>query len=228
MAKRKNLDAFESEVDLAAAVKAWLIDQDWDVYPEVQLYRYGTVADLVAKRGRIVWIVETKLRLNTKVVEQVYRQMWNANYISCAVSASSSFILERILREWGIGLIVSDRFNTCERIRPKLRREHQTSVQQLRDALHAGHKEMGVAGSAGGKHWTPFNETKRTVVDYVQKHPGCTFKELLGDIRTHYASIASARTSLSKWIDRGIIPGVRSEGTNCLRLYYDAEGGSNG
>jgi hypothetical protein len=43
------------------------------------------------------------------------------------------------------------------------------------------------------------------------EHPGCSMKEALDNIETHYASKASARSSMVVWIERGKVPSVRLE-----------------
>ena len=46
-----NKERFRDEVELARLVRAWLIEQRWDVYQEVRVSYGGPRADLVAVRG---------------------------------------------------------------------------------------------------------------------------------------------------------------------------------
>jgi Holliday junction resolvase len=46
------------EIDIGKALVEWLNVQHWDVYQEVKIYSH--IADVVAVRNGIVWIIECK------------------------------------------------------------------------------------------------------------------------------------------------------------------------
>jgi hypothetical protein len=50
--------------------------------------------------------------------------------------------------------------------------------------------------------------------------PGIGMKELVDNIETHYSSSKTARSVLAKWIQQGVVKGVRAEFEGrALRLY---------
>jgi hypothetical protein len=59
-----------TEADLAAVVVAWLQDSGAAVYQEVEVA--GGVADIVARVGPELWIIETKLHLSLALLVQAY------------------------------------------------------------------------------------------------------------------------------------------------------------
>jgi hypothetical protein len=81
----------------------------------------------------------------------------------------------------------------------------------LRLALRDEHKTFAPAGNASSRYYSRWQGTCDDVARWVAKHPGATLRELLAEVRTHYASAASARSSLTKWIELGKVAGVRME-----------------
>jgi hypothetical protein len=44
----------------------------------------------------------------------------------------------------------------------------------------------------------------------VDRNPcGVTMKQLMSELEHHYSSIASARCAIPKWINQGLVPGVK-------------------
>lgn len=85
-------------------------------------------------------------------------------------------------------------------------------------------KTFALAGSPGGKSWTPWRASCTALAEYVRAHPGATLGEVIQRVPTHYATMASARHNLLGWIRAGRIPGVeaRTEG-GAVRLYLREE-----
>jgi hypothetical protein len=190
--RERKRERFEKESDLAAVVVRWLQDADWDVYQEVQVFAFSQRADIVARRGAVLWVIESKLRFSFEVIDQAERWRWLANRVSVAVpeSAGNRVSAQRVLKLLGVGLLLvpvpegeagRSRSFTQESVREAVpptfvRREGE----RLRQALCEEHKTFAAAGSQGG-YYTPFNAT---------------------------------RGALSKWILSGKIPGVRVEWIN--------------
>ena len=75
-----------SEKTIGMAVQDWLIERQWDCFPEVQIRQRGPRADLIAVKGPLMWALETKLSLNLHVIEQALRwKNLGALYTSVAV-----------------------------------------------------------------------------------------------------------------------------------------------
>lgn len=214
---------FKSESELAAAVVAWLKDMHWTVYQEVQMMRGDGIADIVATQNKRLWVVETKLSFSLAVIEQANNWKAWAHYTSIAIPSSQTrrsprgrIVGEMLCRYLGIGIIKVEnwgdgRSQPREAVEPPLNRH---IIEGLAESLCDEQLIRSVAGSISGGHWTPFKSTCRDVLGYVRNHPGCTMKELLTHVQTHYASVASARSCLPGWIEEGKVPGVelRREG----------------
>lgn len=205
MAKSKT-----AETDLARLVVEWLREWNWEVYQEVQHYRGGTVADLVAVQDGLVWIVEVKTSLNLTLLSQAYDWKHYAHFISVAVPtarrSNARATAAMILRDWGIGLIEVGQ-NVNESIEPRLHRRNL--AHELRENLREEQKTWAETGNSEGQRYTPFQGTRRSVQQYVKRHPGCTIKDLIENVGHHYSTPSSAKACLLRWIESKVIDGIR-------------------
>ena len=203
-----NKERFRDEVELARLVRAWLIGQWWDVYQEVRAEYGGPRADLVAVRGPLVWIIETKVRLGLPVVEQAMAWCGLAHYVSVAAPGRCGPGLTRLMQGEGIGWIIPSPSDRCcvERIAPRLFRRAAAHI--IRRQLCDAQRTYARAGNAISAYWSPWRETCRQTLEFIRAHPGCTLKDVVDGIRHHYSASATARTSLAKYLRQGIIPGV--------------------
>jgi predicted RecB family endonuclease len=215
------------ETAVAAPIVAWLQAQHWDVYQEVTCR--GSVCDIVATRGPIVWAIECKASLGVDVIAQAYSWRRMANYVSVATPrrrrSDARECFERdILQRFDIGALSMECVygSVREEIAPVLYRRVDSS---LRERLCDAQKTFAPAGNADGRRWTPFQETCAELRRFVQERPGCSLKEAIGSISHHYASPASARAAMRIWIEKGVVDGVaaRREGRT-IKLYATAGG----
>lgn len=210
------------ETDLAKHVVDWLAADDWDVYQEVQPGRLAHVADIVAVRRGMMWVIECKLTLSLEVIGQAEHWRRLANWSSVAVPRakrhSSREAATRVCRLLGVGMLTVDRGGSvrCD-LPPAMNR---VPVDWLRRAVDEGHKTAAQAGTNGGGRYTPFRRTCEHLAWYVAKHPGCSLKDAVDATRHHYASDSTARSCLAKWIELGRVAGVRMEREGRkIRLY---------
>jgi len=223
------------ETDITKPLIRWLNAHQWEVYQEVQLYRGGGIADIVATQGKLVWVVEVKTGLTTSVVAQAMWWIDEAHYVSVATPerrhTKGRIVLEQYMRWKGIGWINADCHSyggkkyfdeVTEQIRARLHRG--ALVRSLRDALCDAHKTFAEAGNANGKRWTPFQETARKVVESVKANPGCNLKFLVEAVDHHYASTQAFKTHIAGYIRSGVIKGIeiREDGRK-LRFYPENE-----
>ena len=198
-----------SEQDVARVLVEHLKKTHEKVHQEVMSYHSGPVADVVAVAGRTRWVIETKTSLNFDVFEQAVFWLRYAHRVSVCVPASrrNRDIAEKVCAKFGIGVLtVSQWGGVQEVLAPEFRRKVM-SMDYLRDEQATG--EYADAGSAAGGHWTPFRATCNALVKAVQQAPGLTVKDYLPRITHHYATAASARASLMKWIAAGKVDGLR-------------------
>ena len=203
---------FESEQELAAAVVAYLAD-GWDVYQEVQFCAGGPIADIVAVKGRLIWVIETKLSMSMQLLEQAYKWKRFAHYVSIATPARRDKVplfTQHWLQSEGIGWMDVTKlrsyrenepgFSIESYISPKLNRR---ALPRFLEVINPQHKTFAKAGSAGSGHWTPFKQTCRDIEEIVAKQPGLTLKELFDGRSFHYRTGTTARSCMIPWMNSG-------------------------
>lgn len=228
-----------AESDLAAPVIAYLEDLKWEVYQEVQCGSFGSIADLVAVQGRVVWVIELKRVLNFEVIAQAAYWTRYAHYASVAVpaprrqSSNGRYLAYEVLEWKGVGYIPV--LGPSYRAEPSVqggvvrgRLHRKADATRVRDVLSEEHKTYAAAGNANGSRWTPFQRTCREVLNEVTRKPGIHLKELIDAINHHYASDASARSSLSTWIQGGKVKGVEARREGRYLKIFPVEKGETG
>lgn len=200
----------KTEAELAATVKKWLVYQGWDVYQEVPC-RTGR-CDLVAVRGSVVWIVETKLSASMSLVEQCLARLSEpCNGVLAAIPfRRRSAMMVRIAEAFGFGLMEADVNYVSIDLFPPLRR---IDTSKFREKLRDEYKTFVDAGT-NGTYWTLF---KNLVVE-LQKHLKEGQLKRIMDEPICYAlnqykrrSPAAQRRALIDYLDRGLIPGWKLE-----------------
>ena len=218
----------KNEAELAALVMARLEADGWDCYPEAQFRSYLGRADIAAKRGRILWVVECKTTFGLSVIAQARAWKGYANYRSVAVpmgrSSGGRSMASEICALLGIGILEvgKDRVygGTDNRVRELIRPRLDRKVGYgLVDCLHPDMKRYAPGTTSGEGYSTPFSRTMDRCIEFIKERPGCTVKELIESIDHHYASLASAKTAIPYWLDSPKFPvDVRKE-KGRLRLY---------
>ncbi|MFH1984820.1 MAG: hypothetical protein ABIL58_23510 [Pseudomonadota bacterium] len=211
------------ETDLAATVVTWLGDQHWDVYQEVE--RDGAIADIVAAMGPLRWVVECKKTLSLCLLEQAFRWIHRAHFVSIAVpqvfAAPKGRGAARIFcNQNGIGMIAVGPHGIKVYRPPAMSRAAAVSGWRLCEQ----HKTFSPAGTASGVRWTPFASTCCQLRNLLVDRPGLALSEAMKGIDHHYASDATARATVSYYLRKrpGVIKGIvcRREGRN-LNLYLE-------
>jgi hypothetical protein len=202
-----------TEAELAEIVIGWLEDLGADVYQEVECS--GGVADIVARVGAELWIVETKVSLSVAVLYQAMERRRSAHRVIVAGPYTRhARDFGQLCEELGVGLLVvyvGDSFvetRVEERVHS---RRWNTRPVALASRLQPQHKTHAKAGAIGGGRWTPFRATCEELERFVRANPGTTLKVAIDGINHHYRTPSSARNSMRKWIEGGRIPGIRVE-----------------
>jgi hypothetical protein len=189
------------ETELAEKVIEWLAEQNWTIYQEVQFQSMSSIADIVAVRNGIMWIVETKTAYTLDVMQQAAH--WPVHYRSIAVPGTQSARRDyRIAKDYyKVGVITVGKFGEVVEQEPPplfLRRTVEP-VKYFISKLSDEHKTYSKAGSKGGGYLTPYRSTMDSIKRVVSEHPGCTLKELFTELgKCHYASKQSFMGNLLK------------------------------
>lgn len=212
-----------SETALAAVVVRYFHDLGAEVYQEVAPFGGGSSrADLVAKIGPALHVVECKQSINLTVIRQAWEWKRFAHMASIAVPSEGRFGRE-VCRSLGLGLYrVSgsgsewNRRKVEEIVAPEFRRRVEPRLEK---ALTEKQKTYAEAGNAAGKFWSPFKATCELLRDAVAASPGLTIREAVQSIKHHYNTDKNAISSLHKWIARGDVQGVELSDDHPARLY---------
>ena len=203
-----------SEEDVAGVVVDHLVDLGWEVYQEVD-HAVG-VADIVARSGNLLWVVEVKKSLSLQLLAQAARWRWYAHYVSVAVPQGKRRdvtygFAARVLEAYGIGLLeVSHRNRSVDStLPPSLMRK--ALAANLANSLVEEQKFYARAGNSSGRKYTRWGATRDRLVAYVYSHPGCTIKEAIDAIDHHYRNVSAARASMSELILTQKIPAIRAQ-----------------
>ena len=192
----------------------------WTVYQEVTVA--GSVCDIVAVNGNVLWAIEAKVNLGLTVLAQARAWQSTANLVSIAVPDGRRSSTRNIAIEaaglFGLGVLEihdPNRYDWLMRGKPSrileivrpLRRRHAHGM--LRAALRDEQQYFAAAGNADGKRWTPFASTCDALRTVLARGP-MTIREAVLALRGrhHYANEVSARGSIYQWAKAGAIAGV--------------------
>lgn len=196
-----------NELEIATAIIAWLTDNGWDVYQEVQPRQFSRRADIVALKDEKVWVIETKTSLGLYVIAQAY--YWNVDYRSVGVPGGkraddvSRGFAKIILRKFNMGLFeVKQMFSnyvlTAHNVIEPKQNEHLFDKSVILGALTDEHKYLLPAGSKGGGYVTEYRLSIEKVKEFIKNNPGTTMLEITNALgKLHYSNIYSARNSLT-------------------------------
>lgn len=239
---RRNKPAFESEAELAKPIVAWFSEQGFEVYQEVELSTGGNRADIVAVCGKKIVVVETKLTLGLKVIEQAWRWTRQAHLVYCGVPIGAggrdNWFALKVATDYGLGVLqvsVRDdywsvklptdqpvkRYEVSEKKPATFQHQELYDVKRFLDSLGEGHKTFAEAGNNSGRRWTPFQQTCMNLTEYVKNNPGATIKETIDAVKHHYSSTATARACMMKYITSGVVKDIRVDTSGkAWKLYW--------
>lgn len=198
------------ETDIAKAVINWLKDYKWEVYQEVKIPHFSKIADIIAVQNNIVWIIETKTSLGLKVIAQAYCWRFKANYLSVATpynrDSDTRDLIDDFLLWKGIGYLQICNSDIYESVKPKLYRK--ADVKSIINNLKEDHKTFAEAGNNKHSYYSPFKDTCRNILNEVTRNQGILLNDLIKNIKHHYHTPESAKSSILTWTKSGIIKGV--------------------
>jgi len=223
----------EKETQVAEPIVAWLVEMGWEVFQEVATrHGAGGRADIVARKKRLLWIVEVKRGLDLSLLAQGHEWKGRAHMVSLAYPKGKLSKTRRVAQHFagleGLGLIevgkkrgwgdVEDQVRVEEVARPSITRRIWSPFK-----LNEGQKTYAKAGNADGRFRSPFKETCKRVREVVEQQPGLTIREVVELVDHHYASKQSAQNGLRTWAGEGAIEGVVLRGgtkaEGALRMY---------
>jgi hypothetical protein len=201
--------AWASEAELAAHVVAWLQANGWDVYQEV-LHHW--LADIVAVKGDVVWVIESKMMFGLKVLEQAHRWLNYADRVSIATPSwgrkDGHEFGRLVCSKFGIGVVMAVGSYTQPReLVPAI--TTSSKDRTIRTALCPEQKTYAAAGTNRG-HWTPFKAFAQKLSKLTAEKGRWTLRaaSLHPELQDNYSNPASFRRHVPKLCQRGAIPKV--------------------
>lgn len=190
------------ETELAQKVVAWLLEQHWEVYQEVQFSRSGGIADIVALRHGVMWIIESKMSYGFAVLEQASRWVTHLRSVAVPLSKSQSRDYQVARLYYRVGVLEVSQWSVHEKIKPPMAYRKNHLIDLYKSELTELHKTFAPAGSQSGHHLTPYKQTMLEVRRLIELNQGCTVKFLhdkLGNM--HYANRNSFAGNLVKALE---------------------------
>lgn len=191
------------ETELAEQVIEWLHVQNWNIYQEVKFRGIDGIADIVAERHGILWVVETKTAMSIEVLNQA--SAWPVHFRSIAVPSAKRDSKRdyRVARDYyGVGVIEVSKYDIVEKVKPPLYLRHHRTAKRLLGQLTELHKTFAKAGSKGGSHLTPYKMTMMEIRRTVERQPGCTIEDLFAKHGSmHYANKSSFKGNVLKCLE---------------------------
>lgn len=200
---------WKTEAEMAAALVAWLRADGFKVYQEVMC---GWLADIVAEKDKKTWVIEAKLSLNLKVLEQGARWLTYADRVSIATPQWNAKLghdfARGVCHHYGMGALIVYPNRIDEVVVPK---ETKPRLPRLFKSLCPEQETYAAAGTNRG-HWTPFKGFARDLAAYVRANPGVSVKEAESapKVCSYYPRKYAFRRNVPPLAQKGAIPGVQA------------------
>jgi len=211
------------ETDIAASIIAWLEAQEWETYKEVMAFHSGQRADIVATKGNLIWVIETKTTLTFEVISQALGWKGFAHFISIGLperlsKSSGRTLAESFVHDCRLGIIIVGK-NHVHSKPPPINREI-FMIDYMRRGL-IPQRKSSIAGNANHDYYTPWRETCERLAKVVKANPGISMKDAVTELKHHhYCSDATAIASLRQWLRAGKLKGIEGRiEAGKLKLY---------
>lgn len=198
------------ETELYLPVKNWLEEKGYDVYAEVSPKYASGRADIIAKNGAAICIVEMKTSLSLELLDQAYGWRDHAHYTYIAIPRRKKHIptiIRDFLKANRIGLLEVDTRLSHNSVYPKIDARFNRPLLQNKiewdKELLPQHKTYAEGGTNRGGYYTPYKGTMERVKAHLKtarrsmqkdRDPDgwVTIKEILNHCETHYAAPKSS------------------------------------
>lgn len=189
---------FKTESDMFEPLKKHFLEAGYEVYSEVVLPGGGR-ADLVAANDTKIVCVEMKKSLSMDLIDQVIERKASFAYVFLAIPERKTGFprfIERILRQYGIGILYVMKDGYIHEERPSLYRRAFDKKTNIKSYLKPEQQTGIPGGSKGGGYVTEYGLMIKQVRRYLErKKDWVELGQILKDCETYYRS---PRSSLSK------------------------------
>ena len=191
------------ESDLAEIIIKDLKSDGYEIYSEVLFKQGSKRADIVAVNDKEHMVIETKMSMNLKLIEQAFywKDKVNRVFIFIPSKRKMNRFALKLCRDLGVGVYIYRKGEIVKLMESTICKDPDLPK------LHEQQKES-VSGSKGGGYVTPFSLTRQKFVSYINERGECYLSEAVKNIQHHYSSDYSARNALHKMVNTGVISEV--------------------
>ena len=188
------------ENDLAKIGKEWIESKGYEVYSEV-LHHIGTKrADMICVKDDYYINIETKMSMNLTLFEQTFfwKDKVHESYLLIPSKRKINWFGIQLAKDLGVGILIYRRGEIIEHT--------SSSVCKNPDLpqLYEQQKNSNPGTKEGG-YVTPFKITKELLIEYIKENDECSLLNAIKNIDHHYSSNYSAKKSLHKLINIGVV-----------------------
>lgn len=200
------------ESEMAKHVVKHFENLGYEIYKEVSLFGGGSIrADIYCVKGEETIVIETKMGLGLKVIEQAFR--WkpycSKSFVGIPYKRKSDVkFAKQVCEDYGVGIIYvyhnKKNYNLPE-FTINVFLDSTVNHDPEKFELHEESKNSE-AGNDKSEYVTPFKLTCKRLLEIVENNNGKVgVKQCMRELKHHYANEKSAENSLKKLIKIGVI-----------------------
>ena len=207
---KKSIYFFDNETDLGECLLKYFNTTypEYLLFPEVTIDN-NTSCDLLYKNKNDINCIECKLKFTLKLLEQTVRWKDKADYIwICIPHKEYNYAYMKIIKYLGIGIYLVDERGRVSIENTPDKNKILDKYKNYWDCIlnnELTNINTNIPGSNKISRITNFKRTVNNILEYYNKNPKTTLEECLKNIQHHYSSYNSAKQSILKYIDSGII-----------------------
>jgi len=200
MSNQKDMEL--KEYKLYQPVKTWLIENDFEVFPEVQKSFSARMIDVVGKREDVLYLIELKMFATKTLLAQYCDSRLDSEFCFGAVGSQPKPETIEKFRAAGIGLLLVKDGSVEEILSPAKKMDiFEPSRDGLIRRLYKRPDDF-VAGLPCLKGQGPAQDCERRVRQFRAENPKATWKQVFAGVPNHYSSPSSMQSAMGKTRDR--------------------------
>lgn len=192
------------EYKLYQPVKTWLIENDFEVFPEVQKSYSARMIDVVGKREDTLYLIELKMFATKTLLAQCIDSRMDSEFVFGAVASQPKPETIEKFKAAGVGLLLVKNGVVEEILSPSKKQDiFEPSRKGLIGRLYKRPDDF-VAGLPCLKGQGPAQDCERRVNLYKKDYPKATWKQIFANVPNHYASVNSMQSAMAKTRERNL------------------------
>lgn len=192
---------YQKESELTNQIINYYESLNFISYKEVSLYgRGGDIrCDTYLIKDDLSIVIETKLNLTIKVIEQAYNWKNHANKVFICVPFKNkiNFALN-LCKLLNIGLIMCSKNNIYIKYEPIIN-------NNIKMPILYNEQKNTIGGNCNSDFYTSFKNTIKNIDIFMSNKDEYLLKDMISEIKHHYVNDKSAINSIKKMIKNNVI-----------------------